>query len=117
VPPLVCIGYESFARSFINTEGLLSSDGKTQKPPVQIHQHQVFSSGAGLLMPKRSVLSPNVAGTVRAAISAGLISEWERQNLRVMRLATISTIPQRRKKLIKRSQQVLMIMMTMKIKL
>jgi hypothetical protein len=85
----VCIGYVSLTNSFINKEGLLSSEGKRQKPPVQIHQQALFSLRCGVLVSKRSVLAPNIAGTVRAAISAGLVAEWERQDYRKLRLQTL----------------------------
>jgi hypothetical protein len=86
----VCIGYEIIAKLFVNTEGLLSSEGKRQKPPVQIHRQYLFSVGAGFLMPKRSVLAPNVAEVVRAVTSAGLVAEWERQDFRNLRLRVLN---------------------------
>jgi hypothetical protein len=86
----VCIGYEILAKVFANTEVLLSNEGKRQKPPVQIHRHYLFSVAAGFQMPKGSVLAPNVADTVRAAISAGLVAEWERQDFRNLRLRVLS---------------------------
>jgi hypothetical protein len=86
----VCLGYEIMAQSFISTEGLLSPEGRVQKAPVQIHKQYLLSFSAGFLMAKRSVLAPNVAATVKAALSAGFVAEWERQDLRNKRLQTIS---------------------------
>jgi hypothetical protein len=86
----VCLGYKFMADSFINSEGLLSPEGKFQAPPVQIHKQYLLSFPAGFLLAKRSVLAPNVAVTVKAAVTAGLVAEWERQDFRRKRLQTIS---------------------------
>jgi hypothetical protein len=88
----VCLGYEIIAQAFINTEGLLSPEGKFQKPPVQIHKQYLLSFSAGFLMEKRSVIVPNFSATVNAALSAGFVAEWERQDLRNKRLQTISNV-------------------------
>jgi hypothetical protein len=87
----VCLGYEIMAQSFIHTDGLLSPEGRVlKKAPVQIHKQYLHSFPAGFLMAKRSVIVPNFSATVSAALSAGLIGEWERQDFRNKRLQTIS---------------------------
>jgi hypothetical protein len=87
----VCLGYEIMAQSFIHTDGLLSPEGRVlKKAPVQIHKQYLHSFPAGFLMAKRSVIVPNFSATVSAALSAGLLGEWERQDFRNKRLQTIS---------------------------
>jgi hypothetical protein len=86
----VCLGYKIMADSFMNSEGLVSPEGKFQKTPVQIHKQYILSFQAGFLMANRSVLAPNMAVTVKAAVTAGLVTEWERQDFRSKRLQTIS---------------------------
>jgi hypothetical protein len=79
------------AQSFIHTDGLLSPEGRVQKKaPVQIHKQYLLSFPAGFLMAKRSVLAPNVGVTVKAAVTGGLVAEWERQDFRRKRLQSIS---------------------------
>jgi hypothetical protein len=62
------------------------NEGKVQKKaPVHLH-----SFLAGLLMAKRSVIAPNFSATVIAALNAGLLEDWERQDFRNKRLQTFS---------------------------
>jgi hypothetical protein len=85
----VCLGFKFMADSFMNSEGLLSPEGKLRKPQVKIHKQYLLSFKAGFLMAKRSVLAPNIAVTLKAVVTAGLVAEWERQDFRSKRLQTI----------------------------